>query len=446
MLRPPCYRYRRWLFAPLTAPAKDSPHLLYSLQPIQQPSFISTLPSPSCPPIRSVARPFTQFNVAAVRILRLTLLDSPSLLPTVEQQGADSKRQPVDSSPPRLRDATRFIPPAVLSDTQAWERWLDGINGEQTFIVSRTLLPHLFDRLNHFEQHSDTTALLTADGSTAATLQLTHTTVDNHNQVSTAPVPSTATSTSLALLHQRLSDVQSVPLTSLVAPQRQRTRQQRASSAIPPAPTLQPPLTQQQKAIFAAIPSTDLATLATLYSPSVMSVDQPHPSHGGSMLHVAAMHDRADVVHWLLTQHAAQPNSRAFNYTTPLHWAAGNNAIASLRALLTHGADPTLTSMTHHSTTVGKGSGQTALHWAAESGHMDSVRLLSEWAPQLVAAEDERGRAARELAESEGRSAVARLVRQLESEEYVGVRIELAYRGQRMMAAQQRKPVNDPPR
>ena len=166
----------------------------------------------------------------------------------------------------------------------------------------------------------------------------------------------------------------------------------------------------------------------------------------GTAASMAAMHNRADVVHWLLTQHQANANSRAFNHSTPLHWAAGNNALASLRALLTHGADPTLTSMTHHSTTVGKGSGQTALHWAAESGHVDSVRLLSEWAPQLVAAEDERGRAARELAEAEGRSEVARLVRQLEAEEYVGVKVALAYRGQRIIGAQQRRAVDDNPR
>lgn len=446
MLRPS--RRPRWLICRLTAPPV-TPQL--SLLTLHHLFALSEFNSPICR-LRWSARPFTQFNVAAVRLLRLTLLDKPALAPAREQQATRSTNQPVDSAvvasaSKQSRDTARFVPPAVLHDTQAWERWLDGINGEQTFLVSRTLLPQLFERLNHSEQHSHTAVQLTAAGSGLTAQQLNHSMGDNLQQLGAAPAVSTAgTSTSLALLNQRLSEVQSLPLATLVAPQQQRTKQQRASTAIPPAPSLQPPLIQQQKAVFEAVPSADLSTIATLYSPSSMPVNQPHPSHGGTMLHIAAMHNKADVVQWLLSEHGADPNCRAFNHSTPLHWAAGNNAIAALHALLAHGADPTLTSMTHHSTTVGKGSGQTALHWAAESGHVDSVRLLSEWAPQLVAVEDERGRPARELAEAEGRSEVARLVRRLEGEEYVGVKVELAYRGQRIIGAQQRDGSSDPPR
>ena len=435
MLRPP---YHRWRVARLTAASS-----------IRSVGHCSTAHG-SLPSHRAgeFSRRFTQFNVAAVRLLSLTLLDHPTPTAALTHSTHPTSIQSsngalvASSSHQRSIDSAQFIPPAVLDDTQAWERWLDGIDGEQTFIVSRTLLPQLFQRLNTGEQPTDTTAtaLHIASDFAAAPQQLTHTAADNPTPASTAPTgPTAGSSSSLGLLHQRLLHVQSLPLTTLAAPQRQRTKQQRASTAIPPAPSVQPPLTQQQKALFDAIPQGDLSSIATQYSASVMPVDQRHPSHGGTMLHIAAMHNRADVVHWLLTEQHADPDSRAFNHSTPLHWAAGNDATATLRILLSHGANPTLTSMTHHSTTVGKGSGQTALHWAAESGHVDSVRLLTQWAPQLVTAEDERGRAAKDVAEAEGRSEVVRLVRQLESEEYVGVKVQLAYRGQRIIGAQRRQ-------
>ena len=428
MQRPLCYH--RWRTARLTI----------SSTAISQRLSIPTSTCTSLPALRlnPFMRRFTQFNVAAVRLLRLTLLDKPTLATSGDQQRThlDSTRSSNSALVTSSQQSTapaRFIPPAVLHESQAWERWLDGIDGEQTFLVSRALLPQLFERLNTGKQQAKTTAQLT-NGSAAH--QLTRTAEDNQPASTALATSAAGSGSSLALLHQRLSDIQSSPLTTLVAPLHQRTKQQRASTAIPPAPPIQSPLTQQQKAVFDAIPLEDLAAIAALYSPSTMPVDQPHPAHGGTMMHVAAMHNRADVIQWLLSEQHADANSRAFNYSTPLHWAAGNNALDSLRALLNHAADPTLTSMTHHSTTVGKGSGQTALHWAAESGHVDSVRLLSEWAPQLAAVEDERGRGAKELAESEGRSEVARLVRQLESEEYVGVKVELAYRGQRIIGAQ----------
>ena len=409
--------------------------------PLSLPASLLARSSPACPCLRSFSRSFTHFDVAAVRLLRLTLLDKPTLaLPTDHTNSSKQSNDGALTASSQQQSTACFIAPAVLHDTKAWERWLDGIDGEQTFIVSRTLLPHLFERLNWQHRHSDTTPQLTAAGSASAAPQLTLTADDGLNQANDASIASTeASATPLALLQQHLSVVQSAPLITLVAPQRQRTKQQRSSTAIPPAPSVQSPLTQQQMAIFDAIPTSELSTIASLYSSSVMPVDQPHPTHGGTVLHVAAMHNRAEVVQWLLSEHRAEPNSRAFNHSTPLHWAAGNDAIASLRALLSHGADPTLTSMTHHSNTVGKGSGQTALHWAAESGHVESVRLLSEWAPQLVAVEDERGRAAKELAEAEGRTEVARLARQLESEEYVGVKVELAYRGQRIVGAHRKE-------
>ena len=433
MPRTPCHQW--WRVARLAASLSRK-----SLKPPSTPSAGKLPASPQ----HHLVRPFTQFNVAAVRLLQLTLLDKPIL----DQRRTDTSKAAANnaltaSSTQPSGETARFIPPAVLHDMEAWERWLDGIDGVQTFIVSRTLLPQLFERLTHDggQQLSSNTQPI-ADDSAFAPQQLSRTAVDSAKQANPAPatVPERRTMR-LELLQQRLRAVQSVPLNELVAPQRLRTKQQRGSTAIPPAPLLQSPLTQQQKDVFEAIPSGQLSAIAALYSPAtpVMPVDQPHPSHGGTMLHIAAMHNRADVVHWLLDEHAANPNSRAFNHSTPLHWAAGNNAIASLHALLTRGSDPTLVSMTHYSTTVGKGSGQTPLHWAAESGHVDSVRLLSEWAPQLVAVEDERGRAPKQLAEAEGRIEVVRLVQQLEDEEYVGVRVELAYRGHRMMPAQQRK-------
>lgn len=50
----------------------------------------------------------------------------------------------------------------------------------------------------------------------------------------------------------------------------------------------------------------------------------------------------------------------------------------------------------------GRGSGQTPLHWAAESNHAAVVSFLTSAAPLLAEAIDERGRTARALAVREG--------------------------------------------
>jgi ankyrin repeat protein len=62
---------------------------------------------------------------------------------------------------------------------------------------------------------------------------------------------------------------------------------------------------------------------------------------GWAPLHYAASGPSAEVVAWLLDQRAAV-NARSPNHTTPLMMAAGYGSEASVDALLSRGADPTL--------------------------------------------------------------------------------------------------------
>lgn len=92
----------------------------------------------------------------------------------------------------------------------------------------------------------------------------------------------------------------------------------------------------------------------------------------------------------LLVQKGADVNARAFNGSTPLHWACGSGNLVMIETLLEHGADPRLTTTTWKTTVFGKGSGQTALHWAAESGCTQAVETLMDHDVFLPFVSDER--------------------------------------------------------
>ena len=141
-------------------------------------------------------------------------------------------------------------------------------------------------------------------------------------------------------------------------------------------------------------------------------------------------------------------NATARNGSTALHWAAGAGNLALVRLLLEHGADPYAQSYTWrcavergktrrsaHATSCiastppcrrevyGRGSGQTPLHWAAESNHADVVDFLAAAAPLLPATVDERGRTPRDLALREGASAAGAVLLAAETTPLVAVEV-----------------------
>lgn len=77
----------------------------------------------------------------------------------------------------------------------------------------------------------------------------------------------------------------------------------------------------------------------------------------------------------------------------------------------------------------GKGSGQTPLHWAAESNHEDIVRLLLRAAPDSAGSVDEREATPSALARKEGHTALASELERLERERWCVVEIEREWSG-----------------
>jgi hypothetical protein len=89
---------------------------------------------------------------------------------------------------------------------------------------------------------------------------------------------------------------------------------------------------------------------------------------GGTPLHWAADRGHVDVAR-LLLEHRADPNARAIIGGTPLHWAVYKGHVDVVRLLLEHGADPT----------VKDKDGKTPLDLAREKGYHGIVSLIEEW-------------------------------------------------------------------
>ena len=115
----------------------------------------------------------------------------------------------------------------------------------------------------------------------------------------------------------------------------------------------------------------------------------------------------------------ADVNLPAFNGSTALHWAAGGGSMAGVRELMRAGASPRARSYTWNRQVFGKGSGQTAAHWAAESGHTEIAEVLLGEDPVGVLAVDERGQTPKALAEKELRWEALEFLEARETEEYV---------------------------
>lgn len=71
----------------------------------------------------------------------------------------------------------------------------------------------------------------------------------------------------------------------------------------------------------------------------------------------------------------------------------------------------------------GKGSGETALHWAAASGQDEAVALLVAACPLASVCEDERGNQPAEAAAKEGHASLSLALRRAGSMDFVALRV-----------------------
>lgn len=154
--------------------------------------------------------------------------------------------------------------------------------------------------------------------------------------------------------------------------------------------------------------------------------------HGATPLHafcasVTAVCDGDELATGLqaLLAAGADVNAPAANGSTPLHWAAGAGALEAVRALLSHGADPSARTYTWRRQVFGRGSGQLPIHWAAESGYTDVVKLLAGASLPSVLAQDERGQTPAQAAAKELALSTADELRRLEATPLTLVRIRL---------------------
>jgi hypothetical protein len=99
-----------------------------------------------------------------------------------------------------------------------------------------------------------------------------------------------------------------------------------------------------------------------------------------------------------------------------------------VRLLLERGADVSARTITWNHSVFGKDSGFTPAHWAAESGHDEVLRVLHASSAQVVAFEDERGRAP--LAVAKG-SACKDILSKACEDEYVALALSVSYRESR---------------
>mmetsp|Transcript_108 Transcript_108/g.168 ORF Transcript_108/g.168 Transcript_108/m.168 type:complete len:259 (+) Transcript_108:592-1368(+) len=118
---------------------------------------------------------------------------------------------------------------------------------------------------------------------------------------------------------------------------------------------------------FTAAANGELETVVKYVEKFGRDVDK-EDSGGFTMLHYAAQHDRTSVVEYLCKMRA-NVNSRSCG-ATPLHRAAFWGSHSSVKILVEAGADQGLRDTSRF------GKSRTALHKAAEQGHMRVINFL----------------------------------------------------------------------
>ncbi|KAL6847064.1 hypothetical protein ACP4OV_022917 [Aristida adscensionis] len=89
-------------------------------------------------------------------------------------------------------------------------------------------------------------------------------------------------------------------------------------------------------------------------------------ARGKNVLHFAASKGRLEIVKYLVEELGLDVNSRSIHDETPMLFAAQNGSVPVLKYLIDHGGDPACTDS----------SGSTPLHYAAEHGQCEALRLL----------------------------------------------------------------------
>lgn len=84
-----------------------------------------------------------------------------------------------------------------------------------------------------------------------------------------------------------------------------------------------------------------------------------------------------------------------------------------MQLLLENGIDPYIRTITWNNNIFGKGSGQLAIHWAAESGFTSIIQLLYEFAPNNICLHDERLTTPLQLAQKEGKTQTVQVLKQV---------------------------------
>jgi hypothetical protein len=124
-----------------------------------------------------------------------------------------------------------------------------------------------------------------------------------------------------------------------------------------------------------------------------------------------------------LVESGADVNARASNGSSPLHWAAGFGNARCVKTLLELGADPTIRTYTWGRQVFGKGSGQTAAHWAGESGHAEAVDAIVDEHPESLLFTDEREKSPADLARLELKASALTTIEKRLQEDFVCMRV-----------------------
>jgi hypothetical protein len=152
--------------------------------------------------------------------------------------------------------------------------------------------------------------------------------------------------------------------------------------------------------ITEAVVSVDRTALAALLAMGAAPDSERNPE-GETPLHLACYKDRVDILPLiaLLLDHGADPNARALDRATPVHYAVAAGNLAACRMLLSRGAHPSSAAE----------RGITPLHFAAAHGrHLIARALIDAGADPMARMMS--GETAVDVAHSEGHSALAQLM------------------------------------
>jgi hypothetical protein len=190
---------------------------------------------------------------------------------------------------------------------------------------------------------------------------------------------------------------------------------------------------------FTACTELDVDGLTKLLEADPETIQSTHSIHGGTGLHTLANalpYPTPDVQMEcikILLENGIDINAQSSNGATPLHWAAGNGNHAVVGLLLERGADPDIPTYTWARQVFGKSSGQLPIFWAAESGCLRCLDLLTNVNPLSMLHLDERDTTLYEVAEKNLQFDAMESIAEKFEEEYVYLECFEEGRGHKML-------------